>query len=112
MKRLNGSNGILLININAAIIETLYKRDAIVKNLLIFALFILSETTMVTPLIPNPSRAMLMIMNAKWYHKETDNTLIRVNSSINVLSDTSSNPNLCLLDIISLGDDVFFELIK
>jgi hypothetical protein len=74
----------------------LYRIEVRVKNLLRSTVFKRSETTRVTPLIPKPSKAMLIIIKAKWYHKDIDKTLIIVNSSIKELKDIKRRPILCL----------------
>ncbi len=65
MSRLNGSNGILFIRINETITLTPYIIESIERSLSVSADCSFLFTDNNTPLIPNPSRATLMIMNAK-----------------------------------------------
>jgi len=97
---------------NESITDKLKAIDVNDKNLFISTLLSLSDITIVTPLIPKPSKAMLIIINAKWYHNETERTLIKVNSSINVLNETSNIPILCLTEILSISKNLFVDFIK
>lgn len=65
LNKLKGSKGILFIIKKEIIIKMLNRSDINVRKMLISIFFNLSETTSRTPLIPNPSNAMLIIIKAK-----------------------------------------------
>jgi hypothetical protein len=61
-------------------------------TLLVFFLSIPLKTAKNAPLAPKPSKAILMTMNAKWYHMVTENIRVREISISNVDRETRKVP--------------------
>jgi hypothetical protein len=53
----------------------------------------LFDTDSVTPAAPNPSNAVEIMRNPKWYQRDTDSTLVRESSSKRVAKDMMNIPD-------------------
>ena len=55
------------------------------------------ETDKVTPAAPNPNRAVEIMRKPKWYHSDTDKTLVSDNSNSKVENEMMKIPRKCLV---------------